>query len=177
MRSPKTCREKLDLETFHEEADVITVQQMARLAQSGVRSISVVSDDTDVFVPLMHCYADLHLTCNLTMKATGNDRTVIDIAETAKEHSGMIVANLLAMHCLSGCDTVAVVQLFEIGKGSGLKTLKAGDSLNKLGYLHIRLAEVISEATLFMAQCYGSKKEVMSDVRVELWAKKMSKNV
>ena len=56
-----------------------------------------------------------------------------------------------------------------------LKTLKAGHSLNKLGYLHIPLAEVISEATLLMAQCYGSKKEVMSDVRVELWANEMSK--
>jgi len=31
------CRERLDLETFHEEAaDVIRVQQMARLSQSGV---------------------------------------------------------------------------------------------------------------------------------------------
>ena len=30
------CRERLDLETFHEEADVIMVQQMARLSQSGV---------------------------------------------------------------------------------------------------------------------------------------------
>jgi len=91
-----------------------------------------------------------------------------------KEHSG-IVANMLAMHCLSGCDTIA--QLFGIGKGSALKTLKAGHSLSKLGCLHIPLAEVISEATLFMAQCYKSQKEVMSDVRVEVWAKKMSKNV
>jgi len=31
---------------------------------------------------------------------------------------------------------------------------------------------VISEATRFIAQCYGSKKEVMSDVRLELWTKK-----
>jgi len=59
------CRERLDLETFHEETDVIMVLQMARLAQSGVRSISVMS----VFVLLMPYYADLRLTCNLTMKA------------------------------------------------------------------------------------------------------------
>jgi len=92
------------------------------------------------------------------MKVTGSVRTVIDIAEMGKEHSGT-VANLLAMHCLSGCDTVA--QLFEIGKGAALKSLKAGHCLNKLGYLHIPLAEVISEATWFMAQCYGSKKKVV----------------
>jgi len=62
-----------------------------------------------------------------------SDRTVIDIAETAKEHSG-IVAILLAMHCLSGCDTV--VQVFRIGKGSALKTLKAEHCLNKLRTFH-----------------------------------------
>ena len=33
------CSKRSDLETFHEEADVIMVQQMARLAQSGVRNI------------------------------------------------------------------------------------------------------------------------------------------
>jgi len=38
------CRQRLDLEIFREEADVIMVQHMARLALSGVRSISVVSD-------------------------------------------------------------------------------------------------------------------------------------
>jgi len=131
-----------------------------------------VSDDTDVFILLLHYYADIHLTCNLTMKATGSERTVTDIAEMVKEHSGT-VANLLAMHCLSGFDTVA--QLFGIGKGAALKSLKARHCLSKLGYLHIPLAEVISEATRFMAQCYGSKKDVMSDIRVELLAKKMSK--
>jgi len=88
------------------------------------------------------------------MKATGSERTVIDIAEMAKEHSGT-VANLLAMHCLSGCDTVA--QLFGIGKGAALMSLKARHCLNKFGYLHIAVAEVISEATQFVAQCYGSK--------------------
>ena len=75
------------METFHEEADVTMVQQMARLAEFGVRSISVVSDDTDVFILLMHYYTDLHLTCNLLMEATGSDRTLIDIAATVKEHS------------------------------------------------------------------------------------------
>ena len=98
-------------------------------------------------------------------------RTLIDIAATVKQHS-KIVANLLAMHCLSGCDTVA--QLFGIGRGSSLKTLKAGRSLNKLGCLHIPLAEVISEA---MVQCYDSKKELMSDVRVEMWGKRCQRNV
>jgi len=59
------------------------------------------------------------------MKAAGSDQMVIYIAERAKERSG-IVANLLAMYCLSGCDTVA--PLFRIGKRLALKTLMAGHS-------------------------------------------------
>ena len=136
--------ERSDLETFHEEANVIMVQQMAQIAQSGAKSISVISDDTDVFVLL-------DLTCGLRMGATGSDRTVIDIAATVKEHSD-VVTNLLAMHCLSGCDTV--VQLFGIGKGTALKTLTAALSLTKLGCSDIPLSDVIAEASLFIGHCY-----------------------
>ena len=164
--------ERSDLETFHEEADVIMVQQVAQIAQSGAKSISVISDDTDVFVLLLHFYAELDLTCGRRMEATGSDRTVIDIAATVREHSD-VVTNLLAMHCLSGCDTV--VQLFGIGKlfGTALKILTAGLSLTKLGCLDIPSSDVIAEASLFIGQCYGSKKEDLSDIRVELWGKKM----
>ena len=137
--------ERYDLETFHEEANMIMVQQMAQIAQSGAKSISVISDDTDVFVLLLHFYAELDLTCGLRMVATGSDRTVIDIAATVKEHSD-VVTNLLAMHGLSGCDTIA--QLFGIGKGKALKTLTAGLSLTKLGCLDIPLSDVIAETSL-----------------------------
>ena len=144
--------ERSDLETFHEEADVIMVQQMAQISQSGAKGISVISDDTDVFVLLIHFYAELDLTCGLRMEATGSDRTVIDIAATVREHSD-VVTNLLAMHCLSGCDTVA--QLFGIGKGTALKSLTAGLSLTKLGCLDIPLSDVIAEASLFIGHCYS----------------------
>ena len=39
---------RCDLLTHHEEADVIMVQQMEKLAFSGAKAISVVCDDTDV---------------------------------------------------------------------------------------------------------------------------------
>ena len=43
-----------DLRTTHEEADVTMVYQVLNIAQSGAQSIKVISDDTDVFVLLMH---------------------------------------------------------------------------------------------------------------------------
>jgi hypothetical protein len=47
-----------DLRTTHEEADITMVYQVLNLAQSGVQSIKVISDDTDVFVLLMHFTAN-----------------------------------------------------------------------------------------------------------------------
>ena len=53
-RSPKR-REKYDLETHQEEADIIIVQQVLKCVGEA-QSISVISDDTDVFVLLLHHY-------------------------------------------------------------------------------------------------------------------------
>ena len=40
-------RKREDLRTYHEEADVIIIQQMVELAKSEAKSICVISDDTD----------------------------------------------------------------------------------------------------------------------------------
>jgi SpoU rRNA methylase family enzyme len=45
----------------HEEADVIITQQIAKAAQSGVKRIKVVCEDTDVYVLLLF-YAKLNLS-------------------------------------------------------------------------------------------------------------------
>ena len=74
--------ERADLATTHEEADVIMVQQTVELAESGAACITVVSDDTDVFILLIHFYAARNLSCKLFMETTGSDRAVIDIAAT-----------------------------------------------------------------------------------------------
>jgi len=49
--------QRVDMRTTHEEADIIIVQQVVKLAQSGNTSIKVVCDDTDVLVLLVHFYA------------------------------------------------------------------------------------------------------------------------
>jgi hypothetical protein len=57
-----------DLKTMHEEADVIIVQQISKLASTaGITSIKVISDYTDVFRLLDHFYSVQKLACNLVM--------------------------------------------------------------------------------------------------------------
>ena len=45
-----------DMITTHEKADVIIVQQEVQLLKSDTKTICVISDDTDVFVLLVHFY-------------------------------------------------------------------------------------------------------------------------
>ena len=58
-----------DLRNTHEEADVIIVNQLVDLAVRGAQTISVVCDDTDVFILLIHFYCKERLTCGVTMES------------------------------------------------------------------------------------------------------------
>ena len=167
--------ERDDMSTTHEEADVIMVQQAIKLAKSGVKSICVLSDDTDVFVLLIHFYYQENLSCQLVMESTGKERALVDIEATVKAHTN-VVPHLLAMHCISGCDTMA--QFFGVGKGTALRAINAGFHLNSLGDLKRSLTEVYFEATRFIGKCYGVNVEgvstEMSDIRVKVWSHKMT---
>ena len=59
------------------------------------------SDDTDVFILLIHYYQQCSLTCIVLMEDTSRMRAVIDIGATEKQHAD------IAAHALTGCDTVA----------------------------------------------------------------------
>ena len=48
-----------DLKAMHEEADVIIPHQVVHLASLGCCSIKVISDDTHVFVMLVHYFTML----------------------------------------------------------------------------------------------------------------------
>jgi len=166
-------RQREDLENFHEEADVIMVHQMSKLAEEGATAINVLCDDTDVFVLLLHFYHKLDLTCGLTMESTHSERALVDIAASAKEHA-KIAPQLPAMHCLSGCDTVA--QLFGVGKSTAIKMLQASQTLECLGELDAPMSTIIDEATKFIAKCYGCTTTAdMSDTRVQVWSRKMGR--
>jgi len=60
-----------------------------------------------------------------------------------------IIAEILPVHALTGCDTVACY--FRIGKGNDLKVLRAGShSLSYLGVADAPLENVIAQVTEFL---------------------------
>ncbi len=132
-----------DLKTSHEEADVIIIHQLCEFVVNNPQCITVVCDDTDVFLLLVHHYVVQQMACS--------GRTVVDIGETAKKHAA-IVTQLLALHAITGCDTVA--QLTGIGKITAIKTLLAGQSLKLLGE-ELTKMDIAEECTQFIAACYG----------------------
>ena len=72
---------RADLATSHEEADNVIVQQVLSCAMENAESkITVVADDTDVFVPLQHYH---HMA-------------VVDIGKTVQKHSELVKRILLA---------------------------------------------------------------------------------
>jgi len=119
-----------DMITMHEEADNIIVQQAITVAFLGVTKVIVISDDTDVFILLLHYYLQQKITVQIIMESPIRNRTVIDIGSTVLQHK-TIIPDLLAAHALSGCDTTA--SCFGIGKGKVVKALRQGHSLSCLG--------------------------------------------
>ena len=165
-------QQRMDLRTTHEEADVILVQQMVKFAESGSIRINLLSDDTDVFILLVHYYVQEQLICELMMSGTSSGRSVIDIKATSEKHRAL-AHQLLPLHVQSGCDTVS--QMFGIGKGKALKTIgNYKYSLEKLGDSNIPFDQVLEETTQFVIACYGSREQNMSSARYGIWTTKMA---
>ena len=91
---------------MHEEADVIIPNQVAYLENLRCCRIKVFSDDTDVFVLLVHYYTDKKLTATLIMEPTCQGCSSVNIGSTVAKHRS-IAPHLLSAHALTGCDTVA----------------------------------------------------------------------
>ena len=143
-------RIRYDLETYQEEADIIIVQQVLKCVGEA-QSISVISDDTDVFVLLLHHYQMAGLEVPLTMESPSKERAILDIKLTQAKHKE-IVTNLLPAHAISGCDTVACY--LGIGKGRVIKHLKEGCDLSAIGNVDAPLQQVIERIKAYLAQCF-----------------------
>ena len=128
-----------------EEADNIIIHQLCIIVGDGAACVKVVSDDTDVFVLLLHFYHKENFTANISMEATSGERTVVSIGETVKLHES-IVPYVLAGHAISGCDSVS--SFFNISKKSMFNVLKKFP-LNLLGELNCE-REVIINLILYM---------------------------
>ena len=160
-----------DMATSQKEADNIIAQQAIMCAKQQPGAVSVIADDTDVFVLLIHHYQNEGLTSAMFMTSPVQQRSTIDIKATVEKHQA-IVPGLLAAHALSGCDTVPTY--FGIGKGTVLKILNAApDSLTMLGSLNASLSEVVHQSTKFIASCYSRiAGHDMSEIRYKVWTAK-----
>ena len=162
-----------DMDTTHEEADNIIVQQVLMIAKENPTGITVLADDTDVFGLLCFHYLADGLKILVRMESPIKQRVLVDIGKTVQKHLA-IIPELLPAHALSGCDTVACC--FGIGKGTVLKVIRAGYSLSLLGVMDVPFQSVIKQATTFMAACYGQQRcENMSTARLKVWAAKTGK--
>ena len=94
-----------DMATSHEEEDNIKAQQAIMCAKQQPGAVSVIADDTDIFLLLLHHYQNKGLTSAMFMTSPVQQRSTIDIKATVEKHHA-IVPGLLAAHALSGCDTV-----------------------------------------------------------------------
>ena len=103
------------------------------MASDYQQEVSVIADDTDVFILLIHYYLEKQLTNCMVMESPIHGRSVIDICRTVNNQE-QIAHDLLVCHALSGCDTVACY--FGLGKVKSLKTLRAGFSFSCLGDVH-----------------------------------------
>ena len=161
------CHREKELETTHEEADVIIPRQGVDATTQGSTRIKVICDDTDVFILLVHYYQQCSLTFIVLRESTSRMRAVIDIGATVKQHAD-ITGQLLAAHALTGCDTVAF--MWGIGKAKAVKVLLPGCKLLQMGNTEMPMDEVLLEATQFVARCYGcASRESMSATRYEVW--------
>ena len=138
-----------DMSSSHEEADNIIIQQTFMAVNQGAECLSVMADDIDVYILLLHYYNQEELNIPMFMESSVHGKQTIDIRATAKEHAS-ILPNLLAAHGLSGCDTVALC--YGIRKMKILKTLTQGNhSLSCVGDSNANWPDVVKQATSFRA--------------------------
>ena len=85
--------------------------------EQGAECLSVMADDTDVYILLLHYYSQKELNIPMFMESSVHGRQTTDIRAT-EEHAN-ISPNLLAALGLTGWDTVT--PCYGIGKMKILK--------------------------------------------------------
>ena len=164
------------LTSSHEEADTIIAQHAIFSCKAG-ETVHVIADDTDIFVLLTHFYYVEKCAHPLFMISPVKDRPNIDIRLTSQKNAD-IAFDLLAIHGISGADTVA--PLHGIGKGTAIKTArKKGKRLSHIGDEDAALDTVLREATEFIVACYGKSAgdaTTLTECRIRMWKSKMASN-
>ncbi|KAK3890949.1 hypothetical protein Pcinc_005116 [Petrolisthes cinctipes] len=150
------CRSRIDLSTSREEADNIIVQQTVHIAVSHLKPVTVLSDDTDVYVILLYHYLQQGLQTSVVIESSPiKGISVIAIKATVQKHHH-IIPTMLSGHALTDCDTAAAC--YGIGKVKMLNVLKRGASSQELiGNVEAEWPNVLEQATrskLWTAKSY-----------------------
>ena len=168
-----------NLRSTHEEADILITQHVILSSLLG-KSVSIVCDNTDVFVLLVHYYNSRCKGSNVApviMPSPEKERAVVDIHATAEEQ-GDIAGDLLALHGSSGADTVS--SLHGIGKAIIVKTAKKGGCpLFDIGNVQAEMKSVEDQVPSFICAAYGKAAESfksMTECRVKMWHSKTGKS-
>ena len=83
-----------ELRSAHEEADLIIAKHTIHLSKAGVSPISVLCEDTDVLVLLMHYYHFENLSADLRIK-----NILVISVQMSVEKNFNIINNILPVHC------------------------------------------------------------------------------
>ena len=140
----------------HEEADITLISYMLQAAGAGKPTIRIPSDDTGVFVMLVHWAWRANVQSTVQMEKL--DGTILNINATVRT-LGEECQGLLGMHALSGCDTTS----YPCGKGktSALNILLENNmpGLNAvLGEPEATNSDLKDTGTEFFVALCGQKK-------------------
>ena len=146
----------------HEEADVNIIAYMLEQMNKGIKHIQITADDTDIFVLAVYFLHKYNLKANIVMKK--NNGRFIDINSSA-ESLGTKCLDLLALHAVSGCDSVS----FPYGKGkvTSLNVLMQSERLFLMQLVILTVTEMIffrQEKHFFFAKLYGGKQMKITSI-------------
>ena len=164
-------RPNLQLASKHEEADIIMTLQAILIGHEPQARISVVADDTDdVFALLIHHYAHQNLKCPMIVQSPIHGRTCVDIPAIVMKHR-IIIPHVLAVHSLSGCDTV--VATYGVGKVTAMSVAQKGLKLDTLGKIGCDMKQVWEGGNCMYGCMLWHQAEVC---RQRMWALKSGRN-
>lgn len=153
----------------HEEADVKIISYLLTLLPEK-RHIQVLADDTDIFVLLVYFVWLVKPSSQVTMRKYSGE--IIDINATTLELKSKCY-DLLALHALSGCDTVSYP--FGKGKISAVNMLLKSDlDLNVFADPDANESDWMQAGLQFISRFYGGTISTsLNTLRFTLFSKKM----
>ena len=143
-----------DLKTHFDEADYIIPQQVNSAIEHSQKVVKVISADTDVFALLCSHYKYNNWSgAEVYLEDFQAEKNIISIKKTVDKHKD-IVPSLIALHAISGCDSVPA--MFRIGKAKALSVVQKFP-LKFIGRLDASEDDVIREGKTFVSKAYGMK--------------------